>query len=148
LRALARAHSLLLDEDWRSADIKELVAQAIEVYCGNQIAIAGPSVELTPTQSLVLSMALHELGTNAGKYGALSRPEGRVCVGWLVEGSDSRRRVRLTWQEREGPTVVQPTTRGFGAEMIEHACTYELDGEAKLDFAPEGLTCTITFPLA
>jgi two-component system CheB/CheR fusion protein len=151
LQALARAHSLLLDADWRSADIETLVAQAIEAYRfgrADGVAISGPSMELTPTQSLVLSLALHELGTNAAKFGALSHPDGRLRINWSVEGSDSSRRVRLTWQERDGPTIAQPPTRGFGTEMIEQACTYELGGEAKLDFAPEGLTCTITFPAA
>jgi two-component system CheB/CheR fusion protein len=151
LRALARAHGVLLDADWRGADIKELVAQATEPYRGSRadgIAVSGPPVDLSPTQSLVLSLALHELGANAAKYGALSHPEGCLRISWLVEGNDSGRRLRLTWQERNGPTVVQPATRGFGTEMIEQACAYELSGDAKLDFAPEGLTCTITFPTA
>jgi two-component system CheB/CheR fusion protein len=88
---------------------------------------------------------LHELGTNATKFGALSHREGRLRISWVVEETDSGRSVRLTWQERGGPTIAQPPARGFGTEMIEHACAYELGGEAELDFAPGGLTCTITF---
>jgi two-component system CheB/CheR fusion protein len=151
LSALARAHSLLLDVDWRGADLKELVEQALEAYRvdhADKIEIEGERVPLTATQSLGLGLILHELGTNAAKYGALSREDGRVGVSWQVEERKKGRRLRLNWEERGGPAVGEPGEKGFGVRLIERACTYELEGEVELDYAPEGLHCQVVFPLA
>jgi two-component system, chemotaxis family, CheB/CheR fusion protein len=150
LSALARAHSLLLDAEWRGADIGELVKQAIEAYRvddPDKIEVEGGPVPLTATQGLGLSLILHELGTNALKYGALSNSEGRVKVSWKVEDGDGRR-VRLRWQERDGPPVAPPQEKSFGTRLIERACTHELDGEVELKYAPEGLRCELLFPLS
>jgi PAS domain S-box-containing protein len=150
LQAMARAHSLLLDAQWRSADLKSLVEQAVAAYQvahAEVVEVEGDPVVITPKQGLGLSLVLHELGTNAAKYGALSCPEGRLRVSWQIE-QESGRRVRLRWQERHGPKVAPPTERGFGLQLIERACSYELDGEVELDYAPEGLTCVVVFPLA
>ena len=112
------------------------------------IEIEGEPVALTAKQGLGLSLILHELGTNAAKYGALSRQEGRVHVSWRVEGGDRGRRVCLLWQERGGPPVEPPQEKGFGTRLIERASTYELEGEVELDYAPGGLRCEMVFPLA
>jgi two-component system, chemotaxis family, CheB/CheR fusion protein len=148
LSALARAHSLLLDAEWRGADIKELVNQAIEAYRvhdPDKVEVEGGPVPLTATQGLGLSLILHELGTNALKYGALSNSEGRVKVSWELEDG---RCVRVRWEERDGPPVAPPREKSFGTRLIERACTHELDGEVELKYAPEGLRCKLLFPLS
>jgi two-component sensor histidine kinase len=93
--------------------------------------------------ALSLSMALHELGTNAAKYGALSVPEGRVRIDWTVTPGPTAARLTLTWTESGGPPVTVPTRRGFGSRLIERGLTAELSGEARIDFAPEGVICRI-----
>ena len=151
LSALARAHSLLLDAEWRGADLRELVEQALQAYRvdhPDKIEIEGEPVPLTASQSLGLSLILHELGTNAAKYGALAHEEGRVHVSWQVEERKQGRRLRLRWVERGGPEVGELGEKGFGTRLIERACTYELEGEVELDYAPEGLRCEVVFPLA
>jgi two-component system, chemotaxis family, CheB/CheR fusion protein len=149
LQALARAHSLLLDAHWRSADLKTLVEQALAVYRIDHpevVEVDGEPVALTPKQALGLSLMLHELGTNALKYGALSRDEGRLHVSWQIEQM-SDRRIRLKWEERHGPRVEPPMEKGFGLQLIERAASYELDGNVELNFASYGLVCEVVFPL-
>jgi two-component system CheB/CheR fusion protein len=102
---------------------------------------------ITAKQGLGLSLILHELGTNAAKYGALSQSEGRLYVSWQVEKADGGRCVRLTWRERHGPTIEPPAEKGFGTRLIERAATYELGGSVELDYAPRGLSCELVFPL-
>lgn len=150
LRALARAHSMLLDMDWRGTELDALVEHAVETYRVEDrevIAVEGEPVPLTPQQSLGLSLVLHELSTNAAKYGALSHHNGRVRVFWRKEKDREEARVRLCWEERDGPPVVPPTEKGFGSRLIEEVCSYQLNGSAELDYAIEGLTCRIVFPL-
>jgi two-component system, chemotaxis family, CheB/CheR fusion protein len=111
LQAMARAHNVLLDPHWQSADLKPLVEQAVAAYRVDHpevVEVEGESVPILPKQGLGLSLVLHELGTNAAKYGALSRHEGRVQVSWQVEHGHSRQ-VRLRWQERDGPRVEPPS---------------------------------------
>ena len=149
LQALARAHGILLDTNWRSADLKTLVEQTLAAYRIDHpevVEIEGEPIALTPQRGLGLSLMLHELGTNAAKYGALSQPEGRLRVSWQVE-ERSERRVRLRWEERDGPRVEAPAEKGFGLHLIERAASYELEGAAELSFAAGGLTCEIVFPL-
>jgi two-component system CheB/CheR fusion protein len=149
LRALARAHNLLLDTNWRSADLTTLVEQTLAAYRVDHpevVEVMGEPVPLTPKQGLGLSLMLHELGTNAAKYGALSRDQGRLRVSWHVEEM-SDRRLWLKWEERHGPRVKPPTEKGFGLQLIERAASYELDGSVKLKFAPGGLACEVVFPL-
>jgi two-component system CheB/CheR fusion protein len=112
------------------------------------VEVEDERVTVTPKQGLGLSLVLHELATNAAKYGALSRHEGRLRISWQVEDDEQGRRVRLRWQERHGPAVEPPGEKGFGVQLIERACTYELEGEVELDYAPDGFTCEIVFPVA
>ena len=98
-------------------------------------------------QALSLSLVLHELATNAAKYGALSVPEGRVRLSWWIEHKDEGRRVRLCWEERGGPPVSAPQATGFGTELIQRAFGFELDGTADLAFEPEGLRLEATIAL-
>jgi two-component sensor histidine kinase len=138
--ALAEAHDLLTDRSWSGADIADLVARAITPFAAGRISCAGPSLDVSPSQALALSLALHELATNAAKYGALSRPEGRIELRWKVQED----RLELTWRESGGPKVVPPTRRGFGSRLIENALSRDLDGQTRLEFAPDGVRCWIT----
>lgn len=146
LAALAAAHDLLTRESWEGATLEELVQEALGHHNGGEqrISWSGPPVRLNPKAAVSLVMALHELSTNAAKYGALSRPEGRVTVEWRVEED----RLTILWVERGGPPAAPPTGRGFGFRMIERALAADLSGGADFDFAPEGLTCRIDASLA
>jgi PAS domain S-box-containing protein len=150
LQALARAHSMLLDAHWRSADLNTLVDQALQAYRVDHpevIEVDGEPVPLAPGQGPGLSLILHELGTNAARHGALSRPEGRVHVSWWVEGARHGTRLHLLWQEHGGPAVEPPKGKGFGTRLIDRACTHELEGDVELDYTPDGLRCEVVFPL-
>lgn len=147
LAALAAAHDLLTRESWEGATLEELVHEALGHHNGGEprISWSGPPVRLNPKAAVSLVMALHELSTNAAKYGALSLPEGRVAVEWSVDGD----RLTIEWVERRGPPVeAPPERRGFGFRMIERALAADLSGGARFDFAPEGLTCRIDAALA
>ncbi len=146
--ALAEAHDLLTRENWESADLVDLLDRLEALHGGAQrFVVDGPSVRLSPRIALSLSMALHELATNAVKYGALSTPAGQVRVAWSVEPAGVQGRVRphliLTWTETGGPPVSPPTRRGFGSRLIERGLAAELSGEAHIDFQPDGVVCRI-----
>jgi two-component sensor histidine kinase len=95
-----------------------------------------------------MTLMLHELATNAAKYGALSTDTGRLAVSWTVEVADLIHHVRLDWRESGGPEVQAPQSKGFGTALIERSMAYELDGDARLDFRPDGLQCVLVFPLS
>jgi two-component system, chemotaxis family, CheB/CheR fusion protein len=149
LQALARAQNLLHEAHWRGTNLRALVEQTVAVYRMDHpqvVEVEGEPIAVTPRQGLGLSLILHELGTNAAKHGALTRSEGRLHISWQVEQA-SDRRVRLRWQERHGPAIAPPTTKGFGTRLIERACEYELEGEVELEYAPSGLSCELVFPV-
>ena len=146
LMALARAHDVLTQESWEGARLKAIVAGAIAAFQtsgDDRFDVNGPDVWVSPQFALALAMALHELGTNAVKYGALSNGSGRVEVVWSVLGRGSGRRLVLGWRESGGPPVKAPERRGFGSRLIERSLASDLGGEARMDFAPTGLVCTI-----
>ena len=145
LAAFAQTHALLAQGRWRGAGLRALVGAALEAYDG-RVHVDGPDVLLQPRATQALGMVLHELATNAAKYGAWSMPEGRVAVRWRVRAGDSRRLV-LEWTEQGGPAVTPPSRRGFGTRLVEWSLVHELDGSAELDFRPEGLRCAIELPL-
>jgi two-component sensor histidine kinase len=150
LRAMARTHGMVLDADWRGTELGALVGQAVEAYRADRpevVAIEGEPIPLTPAQSLGLSLVLHELGTNAAKFGALSNHEGHVRISWCKQEDQGKASVRLRWEERGGPQITPPTEKGFGSRLIEQASTFQLEGSVELDYATEGLTCCIEFPL-
>jgi two-component system CheB/CheR fusion protein len=151
LHSLARAHDVLLATQWQAADLTKLVKAALGAYgSGDQevISISGPSVQLAPQQVLGLSLVLHELSTNAAKYGAMSCEGGRVDVSWsIVEDDETGRNVRLLWQESGGPPVVPPESNGFGTKLIDRASRFELRGNVELSFPPDGCRMELCFPL-
>jgi two-component system, chemotaxis family, CheB/CheR fusion protein len=149
LQALARAQNLLHEAHWRGTDLRALVEQAVAAYRGDhpeRVEVHGEPVAITARQGLGLSLILHELATNAAKYGALTRSEGRLHVSWQIE-QHSVLRLRLRWQERHGPVVGPPREKGFGTRLIERACEYELGGKVELEYAPGGLSCELLFPV-
>ncbi|MGI3901443.1 MAG: sensor histidine kinase [Janthinobacterium lividum] len=150
LMALADAHDILTAESWDGADLTAVVAKVAAVHRDpagkSRLRLSGPPVRLTPKMAVALSMAFHELATNAAKYGALSNSAGEVDVRWSIEEPGDVDRLVLRWSERDGPAIVQPFRKGFGSRLIEHGLAGELAGEANLDFRPAGLVCTITAP--
>jgi PAS domain S-box-containing protein len=139
LAALAAAHDLLTRKNWEGAELRELVVAVVAAHCGERVAIDGPPLQLAPKLAVTLALALHELCTNAVKYGALSLPDGQVTVAWT--GDEDR--LALRWVESGGPPVTPPRRRGFGTRMIERALASETGGAAKLEFRPKGLICEI-----
>lgn len=142
--ALARAHSLALAGEWRAVDLGELARRALEPYIrgdrSEAVTIAGPPVALAPRATMTLGLVLHELATNAMKYGALSDTGGRVTLTWRrEEGVDGAVRVRLAWEEAGGPPVTPPRQPSFGTRMIERVFGHELKGGAVLAYRPEGV---------
>ena len=144
--ALSKTHDLLTRTEWTAAPLRRVLEDELGPYGGEgeACALAGPDVDLAPRIVLALGMTVHELTTNAAKYGALSRPGGRVCAEWEVRGG---RELRLRWRESGGPPVAKPRRRGFGTRLIAAGIDNELGGRATLDFAPRGLDCELVIPL-
>ena len=144
LASLAAAHDLLTRDQWEGATLGELIADATRVHAepDGRIHTSGPHVVVTPKAAIALVLALHELGTNAAKYGALSVPDGAVDIRW----STGNGRLRIEWRERGGPRVNAPVRQGFGLRMIERALAADLSGTATVTFAPDGLFCVIDAP--
>ncbi|MVO78509.1 PAS domain S-box protein [Sphingomonas sp. MAH-20] len=144
LAALASAHDVLIARNWESASLHELIRKA-GLGCGadrDRVRADGPDLRLDARTAVALSLAFHELCTNAVKYGALSNGGGRVDIEWSVHDGAGPR-LRLVWREQGGPPVAPPATRGFGSRMIERALAAELGGKVELQFLPEGLRCLI-----
>ncbi len=147
LVALASAHDILTRENWHSADIRDLAQSTVDAYgAPGQFQLEGDSCRLDPRRALALAMALHELGTNAAKYGALSSREGRVCLHWSSTDLDGDPRIEVVWQEYGGPAVHEPAQRGFGSRLLERGLKHDLGGGVELAFAPDGVRCHLWMP--
>ena len=149
LLALSRAESLVFDERGDRVDLRRIAEDILAPHRGDReaaIVVEGPEARLSAQQGRMLGLALHELATNAAKYGALSVPDGRVRLAWC---SDETRQSQLSlhWQELDGPRVTPPERSGFGTRLLEKIVGPELGGDADLDYRAEGLVCRITFPL-
>lgn len=142
LASLSRAQDLLVHVDWQHADLKAVMQQALSPYPVDAFQIGGPSVPLPPRAVVSLSLALHELATNAAKYGALSAPGGQVAISWQFEPLADNR-LRIVWEERGGPEVAPPRRRGFGSTLIERLLSAELKGETKFVYEKSGVICVI-----
>lgn len=150
LIALSKAHNQLTEHHWESADLRGLLSAGFAPYLGTvpeRVVLRGENVVLRPRAVLTLAMAVHELATNAAKYGALSTQSGRIEIVWRPVEENGHRLLRIDWMEQGGPPVVEPKQRGFGSKLIEGSIAAELDGTAKMIFAPEGLRCEIVLPL-
>jgi PAS domain S-box-containing protein len=154
LTALARSHDMLSRGGWEGTPLGEIVERTLEAYAkdgdAGRVSINGPPVLLAPNIAVSFNLALHELATNAAKYGALSAPGGRVEVAWELEHRTRGEPpvVVLVWRERGGPPVRPPQRRGFGSKLLERVMPYESGGEVVLDFAAEGVECRMRLPLA
>jgi two-component sensor histidine kinase len=146
IQALAGAHNILTASSWQAAGLERLVREQLILggVSKERFSCSGPKVSLFPQAAVTLALVLHELGTNARKYGALSIPSGIVKLNWEVDGAEPA--VNLRWQEEGGPPVVAPTRRGFGSLMIERSLK-GVGGEVDLRFDPGGLSCAIRLPL-
>jgi len=148
LGALAEAHNLLSKEKWQGSGLQDVAGRVLQPYSlGDRIRMSGPKVPLSPRQAVVLSMIVHEIATNATKYGALSNETGTVTLDWTVVEEDPLRKLRLTWTETGGPHVTAPVQRGFGSRLIERSARDQLGGEATVDFLPRGVIYTVNCSL-
>jgi PAS domain S-box-containing protein len=142
--ALARVHTILSLSSWQGAEMTKLVGEELAPYFGgDQIALSGSSVQLQPATAQTLAMALHELVTNSAKYGALSTVTGRLAINWKVETDV----LKMLWEERNGPAVAEPVSRGFGTRSVIASIESQLGGHAEFDWRSEGLICRLSVPL-
>jgi two-component sensor histidine kinase len=150
LGALAEAHNLLSKEKWQGSELQDVIGRVLQPYLLNNAArvrMFGPQVPLSPQVAVVLSMIVHEMATNAAKYGALSNDSGTVVLDWEVITENAKPKLRMIWSEAGGPPVVAPVQRGFGSRLIERSARDQLDGEATVDFLPRGVVYTVTCSL-
>ncbi|HKH34404.1 MAG TPA: sensor histidine kinase [Beijerinckiaceae bacterium] len=149
--ALSNAHNLLMQENWAGAILSEVVRAALRPHDTPDDTrfkvTAGPDIRLSAKTALAIAMALHELSTNALKYGALSVPGGCVDLSWEVRGERDAARFRMEWRERGGPPVKAPEKTGFGTRLVERGLASELGGTVRIAYEPGGLVCTIEAPL-
>lgn len=150
IAAIARAHNLLTHEGGRSgASLRSLIDRELAPYNreNGNLEISGPAVFLTPKSGLTLAMAIHELSSNASKYGALSTAEGRLAVSWKCFTDAKGVKLNIVWLETGGPPVERPRRAGFGTTLIECTVGHDLDGEVTREFLSSGVRCTIEIPL-
>ena len=144
LQALAAAHNLLTRENWEAAAMRDVIEGALRPFCSDaRCTVEGPPVRVPPPTAVSLTLTMHEMATNASKYGALSVPDGTITVRWAIENG----LLVLQWSEAGGPPVAQPTRSGFGTRLINRALAADLGGTVTLDYAPDGVRCRIEAPL-
>lgn len=147
IRALSATHDLLSQTDWTNAPLGEIVKTELAPYMeGSEghVEMAGPDIKLAPNDAMSLGLAIHELATNAAKYGALSTVDGRIHINWRLLNPSL---AEIEWREEGGPPVSEPTTRGFGRDLIEKIVAHELRSDVNLKFLPGGVECTLKVPV-
>jgi len=147
LVSLSAAHDILTRENWEGAGLRELAQVALGAFDERRLRMSGPEVRLGARAAIALSMALHELATNAAKYGALSGEAGNVALGWATRRADAEVLLELEWREAGGPPVAAPKRRGFGSRLLTQGVRADLNGAAELLFEPDGVICRISAPL-
>jgi len=151
LAALANAHDMLVDTGWREVTMDTLAARALRPFRptgdGTQLSISGEATPIAPEAAVALTLCLHELATNATKYGALSEPCGQVRLTWQVAETGGRRRLSLDWRESGGPAPAPGDRQGFGVRLLNRALAAQPNAEAVLTFPPEGARWTAGFDL-
>jgi two-component sensor histidine kinase len=148
--SLGRAHNILTSSNWAAAPLLAIIQAATCVHDSGEgrIHATGPDMLISARAAVGLSMALHELCTNAAKYGALSNATGRVDIAWSVVGEGPQAQFVLNWKERGGPPVAAPTRRGFGSRLIETSLSGSASGGNRIAFEPDGLAWMTTAPLS
>jgi len=147
IQALSANQDLLVRNEWNGVEVEDLVRAQLALFAdliGSRIAVQGPKLRLMAASAQAIGLALHELATNAGKYGALSTDRGRVDVCWGIAGDN----LTMSWTEREGPLVSAPRRRGFGTIVMEAMAERSLNGTVDLDFRASGLTWRLICPAA
>ncbi len=147
LFALSRAHDLLTREGWDSADLLSVIEEVLAPHHG-RIELHGTTMRISPKATVALSMVLYELAANAARHGALSATAGRVTLAWGIKTGKRGPNMILNWRETGGPPVVEPERRGFGLRLVERSIAQELCGNADIAFAPTGVLCIFSFPIA
>jgi two-component sensor histidine kinase len=151
IQALARAHSLLSDSRWDGVLLGDLVAEELApfvVRITKRVTYGGPALTLRPAAAQSLALVLHELATNAAKYGALSVPAGKLNVEWARDEDELGPFLRVDWTESDGPPVEEPEALSFGSNIIRASVERQLRGKVTKDWRPEGLFCTLRIPWA
>lgn len=151
ISALSRSHDLLGREKWEGAGLRDLVGEALAPFSvsegrAERFTIKGENIRLSPKAALALGIAFNELATNAVKYGAFSNDEGMISIEWTLNAEPDGRWLCLHWREKDGPPVTPPTRKGFGSRVLEQGLAHELNGKVGLDYAPDGMICTIHVP--
>jgi PAS domain S-box-containing protein len=149
IEAMARAHSLLSQTHWEGARLQALLSQELARYRqaeADPVSISGEDVVLRPKAAQSLAVALHELTTNAARYGALSTDQGRVDIAWRLAPDEAEAALRFEWRERAGPTVAMPISEGFGTLVLRRMLAHDLGAAVDLEYAPGGLVCRIALP--
>jgi PAS domain S-box-containing protein len=146
LQALAANQDILVNNGWQQIEMHNLVENQIGHFKSiiSRVEIAGPEVKVSPQAAQAIGMAIHELATNAAKYGSLSNDAGKVAINWTVDGAN----FKMSWRESEGPAVARPTSQGFGTTVIDKLMSSSLSAEIKIDFAADGLVWTVACPLS
>jgi len=146
--SMASTQGLLSEGRWRGVDLADLISAELAPYTTTtNVTLDGPEVLLTPNATHGVAMVMHELATNAAKYGALSQRDGRVSVQWtIVNKHPAAAMLRIQWKEAGGPKVVPPARHGYGSSVIRDLLSFELNGRVELVFQPDGVCCTITLP--
>lgn len=142
--ALSKAHNLLSERQWSSTELAEIVGQELAAFGDMRARLSGPRVVFNSKASIAMAMVMHELSTNAAKYGALSQPDGSVSVTWRIDGAGPQEGLVIDWVERGGPAVEPPSRSGFGSRMIDRAVTGELGGECRFSYDRDGFRCRMT----
>lgn len=151
ITSLAKTHTLLINDAWGGADLREILRAELSPYgddAGNRVRLEGPELHLRYEMALAMSMAAHELTTNAAKYGALSLPTGEVEVTWRLDPTeDGQRRLSLTWAERHGPPVAAPSRQGFGSVLLQRVLGRQLGGDVEISYGVAGVRVRVTASL-
>jgi two-component sensor histidine kinase len=146
--AMSRAHDQLSRRSWADAELRELLTACTAPYLSRaNVVLDGDQTIVAPRIGLMLCMAVHELATNAAKYGALSTPSGRVDLSWGVEQTGERHTLHLRWLEQGGPPVTPPVRQGFGTRLLERGIQAELQGTTSIRYSRSGVECAIEIPL-
>jgi len=151
IAALSRSHDLLGREKYDGAGLHDLLGEALAPFSvtegrAERFTVEGKKIRMTPKATLALGIAFNELATNAVKYGAFSNETGTIAISWTMNEEPDGRWLCLHWREKDGPKVTPPTRKGFGSRVLEQGLAHELNGKVKLNYAPDGIICTIHVP--
>jgi len=148
LQALSSIQNLLIYGEWRGVDLRALVDAQLRHYPEGRVAAQGPAIMLQPPAAQALGLAIHELATNAARYGALSTPAGHVTVGWRIDDSGGPSRFEMEWREHGGPLVDEPKSTSFGTTILRRATSDALDGTVQAEYRRDGLRWHLSAPMS